>query len=174
MDMLAAVREAGLPDSLTGGGVISMLVWDRLHGERGHTRLRDGDVAFFDPEDLSADRDRRATAALRFLRPAVPWQVKNRTAVHLWYGRRFGFPVEPFLFGADGIATWPETAISIAIRLEADGALSRSSPLRAWGPPGHVLASQSPRGDRSQVRVRETAPPQSIPEIWPKVRVIRT
>lgn len=170
MDMLVAVQATDLPDPLTGGGVIRTLVWDHLHGR--HTPLRDVDVAFFDPDDLSADRDRLATAALCAVRPDIPWQAKNQAAVHLWYEGKFGFAVEPLLSSADGVATWPETATSVAARLEADGSLMIVAPCGLADLLGMRLRRNPRRVTEAifEKRLRE----KRIAETWPRVRVIRT
>jgi hypothetical protein len=124
MRVLATVRAVGLPDAWVGAGAIRDLVWGRLYGsgfEPGD--LRDVDVVYFDPGDLSRERDERATRDLRTAWAQVPWQARNQAAVHTWYARRFGGgPVEPFDTIEQAVATWPETATAVAVRLdERDG-----------------------------------------------------
>jgi hypothetical protein len=96
-----AVREATLPDAWVGAGVIRDLVWGQLYG-RGFdpADVNDVDVAYFDADDLS-------------------WQARNQAAVHTWYALKFGGdPVEPLRSVADAVATWPETATALAVRLD--------------------------------------------------------
>jgi hypothetical protein len=62
--------------------------------------------------------DQAVEAALRRLAPQVEWDAKNQAPVHLWYEQRFGYPVEPLRSAADGVATWPETATAVAVRLD--------------------------------------------------------
>ena len=50
----------------------------------------------------------------------MPWEAKNQASVHLWYQQRFGYPVEPLRSAVDGVATWPETATAVAVRLDDD------------------------------------------------------
>jgi len=55
-----------------------------------------------------------------------PWL----TGVHTWFHLRFGGdPVEPLTSTEAGIATWPETATCVGVRLEADGTLTVAAPL---------------------------------------------
>ena len=118
--MLTAVRAADLPDAWVGAGVLRDLVW----GGTGFdpAAVRDVDVAFFDPDDLG--RDRSATAALHAHRPDIPWEATNQAAVHTWYAEFYAGPeVAPLQSTADGVATWPETATSVAVRLGADDRL---------------------------------------------------
>ena len=80
--------------------------------------VADVDVAFFDPDDLSPERDPRL-AQLTRQAPDLPWEATNQAAVHTWYAAYFGGgEVEPLSSTADGVATWPETATSVAVRLD--------------------------------------------------------
>lgn len=171
MEALETVREAQLPDSLIGGGVLRTVAWDHLHGHAVGTPLRDVDVAFFEPGDLNAERDREATQRLVSLHPGIPWQAKNQAAVHLWYERRFGFAVEPLVSSADGVSTWPETATSVAVRLERDGSMTIVAPCGL----SDLLSMRLRRNPRRvteaifEQRLRE----KRIQETWPRVEVIR-
>jgi hypothetical protein len=119
MDALRAARDVGAPDWLVGAGVIRDAVWDGLH-DRPPAVPPDVDLAFFDPSDLTPERDAAVEAALRARAPHVPWEAKNQAAVHLWYPRRFGLAVAPFASSAEAVATFPETATSVAVRLLPD------------------------------------------------------
>jgi hypothetical protein len=48
--------------------------------------------------------------------------------VHTWYLQRFGIAVKPLKSTADGVATWPETATSVAVRLDANDDLKVTAP----------------------------------------------
>jgi len=131
MRVLATVRDSGLPDAWVGAGTIRDLVWGHLFGSGfSPGDVRDVDVVFFDPADLSRGRDERATGLLRDTWPEVPWQARNQAAVHTWYDRKFGGdPVSPLESIADAVATWPETATAVAVRLTAAGELEVCAPL---------------------------------------------
>jgi uncharacterized protein len=119
MRVLEAVRDEDLAEAWVGAGVLRDLVWDERYGPGFRPeRVRDVDVAFFDPRDLSRANDDRATARLGQRLPGVPWEAKNQAAVHTWYPRRFGGdPVEPLVSIRDAVGTWPETATAVAVRL---------------------------------------------------------
>ncbi|HEX6674024.1 MAG TPA: nucleotidyltransferase family protein [Actinomycetes bacterium] len=119
MAVLRAVRDCDPPDWWVGGGVLRDLVWDLLHrGTFGPALVKDVDVAFYDPSDLRPERDDEVERALAARLPGVRWDAKNQAAVHTWYRRRFGVAVEPLASAADGVATWPETATAVAVRLQ--------------------------------------------------------
>ena len=122
MHVLTTVRNAGVSDAWVGAGVVRDLVWGECFGsgfEPG--RVRDVDVAFFDPTDLSRDSDQRATALLHGLDPLVPWEATNQAAVHTWYPADFGGPaVAPLTSIEEAVGTWPETATAVAVRLAGE------------------------------------------------------
>jgi hypothetical protein len=121
MRVLATVASSGLPDAWVGAGVLRDLVWGQLYGS-GFTpaQVHDVDVVFFDPRDQGRGRDDQATEQLRRACPGVPWEAKNQAAVHTWYHAKFGGePVAALDSIADAVATWPETATAVAVRLPA-------------------------------------------------------
>ena len=101
--------------------------WTRYH-HRPPATPRDVDLGFFDPDDLSPERDAEVEAALRERAPDLPWEAKNQAAVHLWYPRRFGFEVPPFRSTAEAVATFPETAACVGVRLLPDDAIAVVAP----------------------------------------------
>ena len=96
MQALRAARDVDAPDWLINAGAIRDVVFDSLHDRPLTTPPRDVDLGFFDPDDLSSERDAEVEAALRERAPDLPWEAKNQAAVHLWYPKRFGFDVPPF------------------------------------------------------------------------------
>ena len=113
---LSAVAASGLPDAWIGAGAVRDVVWGRLYGEFSPDSVRDVDVAYFDPADLSAERDVKAQETLAVL-ANLPWEATNQAAVHTWFHHNSGgAPVESFSCVHDAIATWPETATCVAVR----------------------------------------------------------
>ncbi|SNT61309.1 hypothetical protein SAMN05421812_11361 [Asanoa hainanensis] len=172
MAVLTAVRASNLPDAWTGAGAVRNLVWDTRFGTGfDPTGVRDVDVAFFDPTDLTRDRDRTATEALTALLPAVPWEATNQAAVHTWYPAHFGGgPIPPLSSAAEAIATWPETATAVAVRLTAAGELEVCAPHGLTDLLGGVWR-RNPRPitvERSRERLTRHNPTTR----WPGVRVI--
>jgi uncharacterized protein len=113
---LSAVAASGLPDAWIGAGAVRDVVWGQLFGEFSPDSVRDVDVAYFDPADLSAERDLKAQKTLAMIAD-LPWEATNQAAVHTWYHHYFGgSPVESFSCVHDAIATWPETATCVGVR----------------------------------------------------------
>jgi uncharacterized protein len=121
MRVLSAVAASGLPDAWVGAGAIRDVVWGTLYGSFSPAAVRDIDVAYFDPADLGMERDVAAQEALSRLAD-LPWEATNQAAVHTWYDQYFGGPpVDSFRGVHDAIATWPETATCVAVRLSPGG-----------------------------------------------------
>lgn len=170
--VLAVVRDSGLPDAWVGAGVVRDLVWGQLYGHGFVAgEVHDVDVVFFDPDDLSRDRDDRATRQLLAASPEVPWQARNQAAVHIWYHRRFGGdPVRPLESIADAVTTWPETATAVAVRLSRAGEIEICAPFGL----SDLLAGVWRRNGRrvslaeSLARLARHQPASR----WPRVRII--
>ena len=129
MKMLRLVAATDLPDCWIGAGAVRDLVWDIRFGD-GFTpaNIADVDVVFFDPDELTAEHEREIERQLQEREPSVKWDVKNQARVHHWFEARFGHPAEPLTSTTAGVATWPETATAVAVRLRADGGLDIAAP----------------------------------------------
>ena len=171
VEALEAARDVDPPDWLVGGGVLRDLVWDRLHGRSRPAQPRDVDLAFFDPTRLDPDRDAEVERALHARLPGVPWDAKNQAAVHTWYDRVFGGRrVAPLTSAADGVATWPETATAVAVRLLHDDRIQVVAPCGLADLFG-LVCRRNPRRvsvDHYRRRVQD----KHITDRWPRVRVL--
>jgi hypothetical protein len=170
MRALTQVRTLGLREWCIGAGAVRNLVWDALHEHATPSALADIDVAHFDADDLSATRDAELQQRLHALAPELPWEVTNQAGVHLWFEGHFGHPVAPLHSLGEAVASWPEYATTVGLRLDDDDRL-------------HVIA---PHGledlfamvvRRNPVRVsvetyRERVASKRYAQRWPQVRVI--
>jgi hypothetical protein len=130
---LDAVAVSGLPDAWIGAGVIRDLVWGQYHRGFDPAAIKDVDVAYFDPADLTMERDLTAQETLGRLAD-LPWEATNQAAVHVWYHQYFGgAPVESFASVHDAVATWPETATCVAVRQRPDGMDSQTCSTASGG-----------------------------------------
>jgi hypothetical protein len=109
--------------------------------------------------------------ALRAARlPGVPLDAKNQAAVHTWYGRVFGGRVAPLRSAADGVATWPETATAVAVRLLPHDRLEVVAPCGLDDLFG-LVCRRNPRRvtvDHYHRRLHD----KRIAERWPRVEIV--
>ncbi len=127
-NILQAARTVDLPNWYIGAGLLRNLVWDHLHQYDKPSPLNDVDVAFFDANDLSRERDKKANEQLTAVLPNIEWEATNQAAVHTWHEAYFGYPVDPYESAEDGIAAWPETATAVAVRFLPDESLKIFAP----------------------------------------------
>ncbi len=169
MTALQAVRTSDLPDAWIGAGVIRDLVWGQLHSGFRPEAVNDIDVAFFDPGDLSAGRDQQAQHHLAGITD-LPWEATNQAAVHIWFGRHFGGPpVPPLTSIHDAVATWPETATCVAVRL-LDQRLDICAPHGLEDLLHGIWRRNPARVTRAQSRARLAR--HQISQRWPQISII--
>jgi uncharacterized protein len=170
MDALVAAREVSAPGWAIGAGAVRTAVWDRLHGFEGPPQLADVDLAFFDPDDLTPERERAVERELRAASPALEWDAKNQARVHLWYPRRFGYEVPPLASTAEAVATWPETATAVALKLTDEDRLLIEAPLGLDDLLGMVHRRNPSRVSVEEYRRRLAS--KRIAERWPRATIV--
>jgi hypothetical protein len=116
---LGWAAERGLPSWYLGAGGVVQTVWNRAHGFPPTHAIKDYDLVYFDPDDLSEATEHHYEADAREAL-GVPVDVTNEARVHLWYAERFGRAIQPYRSVEEAIATWPTTASSIGVRLELE------------------------------------------------------
>lgn len=117
--ILRCLADDPLPDCWLVAGAVAQILWNRHFGLPHDHGIRDVDVVYFDPDDLSAAGEQRQATRVAELLADLPVaiDVKNEARVHLWYARRFGLPIPPYPSMAAAIATFPTTATAIGVRL---------------------------------------------------------
>ena len=170
MRALCAVRLVAPPEACIGSGAVRNAVWDALHGYAKPSDLADVDVAYFDLDDLSETSEQRYERRLMELEPDLTWDVKNQAAVHLWFHKVFGHEVEPLRSIRDAAATWPETALAVAVGLREDDTIVITAPLGL-----DDLFSMVVRRNPRRVSVetyRKRIAEKKYSKRWPRVRIV--
>ena len=170
MAALRAVRGLRLSSWCIGAGAVRNLVWDALHGYQTPSALADVDVAHFDASSMGPERDAALQAQLCANLPGTPWEVTNQAAVHLWFESYFGHAVEPLGSLEEAVASWPEFATSVGIRLEADESLTVIAPHGL-----DDLFSVVVRRNPARVSIetyRQRVAHKRYAERWPKVSIV--
>ncbi|MDF1722530.1 MAG: nucleotidyltransferase family protein [Minwuia sp.] len=111
-----------LPDAWLVAGAVAQSVWNSLSGKAADHGLRDIDIIYHDPDDLTAESETAHEQRLVKLLPdtSARLDVKNEARVHCWYAAKFGYAIPPYPSSAAAIATFPTTATSIGIRPSGD------------------------------------------------------
>jgi hypothetical protein len=170
MRALRAARTVDPPDWLIGAGVIRDRVWNHLHGLAQSGPSKDVDLVFFDPVGLESQHESKVQMAVTAEAPDFAWDVTNQAAVHLWYPHVFGVEIDPLTSSAEGVATWPETATAIAVRLHADDSIQVVAPY-GLDDLFVLICRPNPRRVTSEQYRRRVARLQ-IAKRWPNVQIL--
>ena len=165
MKQLRATRTLALPDWCIAAGFVRNRVWDHLHGIVPSRPLADIDVIYFDPDDISKEREAGYERRLDRLLPGMPWQVRNQARMHVWKG------LPPHRDTADAMTCWLETVTGIGVRLEADDSLTVIAPL---GTDDLLTLRCRPTafGRTRRGEYEERIAAKRWRDLWPKVRFL--
>lgn len=169
MQVLETVRALNLPDWLVFSGAVYQRVLNHLTGRPADYGVRDYDLGYFDPADISYEAEdvviRRVAAAFdEPLRTQV--EARNQARVHLWFEGHFGESYTALSRTAEALDRFVSPMFSVGVRLEAGGELRIEAPFGL--------------ADLFDLRLRpnRTRPTENFPRIaagvalrWPELRV---
>jgi len=170
MEALVAVRDTLPMPAFIGAGALRNTVWDALHGQIPSEPASDIDVVFFEPSDLSQARDHAWQTELLSRWPQFTWDVTNQAGVHLWYEHYFGRRVPAARTLAEVIATWPETATAVAVRLTDCNQLEFVAPFGLADLMTMVVRWNPKRATREEYLSRIQQ--KQYQRRWPRVQVL--
>ena len=105
-----------MPNWYLGAGSIAQTIWNELHGFDLNYGIKDYDLVYYDSNNLSDEKEELYIQKGKELFKDIPVEIKNEARVHLWYKKRFGYPIRPYQSIEDAINTWPTTATCIAVK----------------------------------------------------------
>jgi uncharacterized protein len=125
LEVIHAIPSLNLPDCFVAGACIAQTLWNLRHGFSPEAHLKDIDLVYFDPTDLSQESEANHQQHIQniFAHLPMPVDVKNQARVHLWYKNKFGYDIKPYTSTEEAISTFPITAGCIGIRQEENGYL---------------------------------------------------
>lgn len=107
-----------LPGSWLVAGCLFQTVWNMQAGRRPESGIKDYDIFYFDPSDLSetaeADVQTSVDATLGDL--GVTIEVTNQARVHLWYAGHFGRPYPALASAEEGISRFLVRETCVGVR----------------------------------------------------------
>lgn len=109
-----------LKEYYIGAGCLVQTIWNYLDGMPLVYGIEDIDIVYYDDFKLSyKDEDIIINKAKKiFSGIPIKIDIKNQARVHLWYEKKFGYQIEPFLSLEEAIDNWPTKATSIGLRKE--------------------------------------------------------
>jgi uncharacterized protein len=118
LSILSRWDRIALPDCWIVAGAVAQTFWNRAHDLPPGHGIKDIDLIYFDEVDLSEEAEAAQAARIKavFSDCSVDFDVKNEARVHLWYARKFGYPIRPYASSRHAIATFPTTATAVGVR----------------------------------------------------------
>ena len=170
MELLVRLRALDVPQWRLVAGCLYQTVWNVLTGRPRGTGIRDYDLIYFDPDDLSWEAEdrviRRVVAATAG--GIGPVEVRNQARVHLWFESRFGLPYSPLASADEALRRYASVVHAVGVRLDADGRLDVVAPFGLDDLFGMVIRP-NPALDNAASHGTKAARAQAI---WPEVTVV--
>ena len=131
MRVLSVACRPSLPDWLVFSGAVYQPVLNHLTGRPLDYRIKDYDLAYFDPADLPYEAEdaviRRVKAAFNEpLRSMI--EVRNQARVHLWFEAKFGEAYSPLSCAAEALERFTSATFAVGVRLEPGDRLHVEAP----------------------------------------------
>src|SRR5438067_13130122 len=131
MRVLSGARGLCVPGGLVFSGAVYQPVLNHLTGRPLDYGIKDYDLGYFDPSDLSYDAEdaviRRVEAAFdEPLRSMV--EGRNQARVHLWFEAKFGEAYGPISCTAEALERFASATFAVGVRSEPDDRLHIEAP----------------------------------------------
>jgi uncharacterized protein len=157
-----------LPDWHLCAGCVAQTVWNIAFDRPPEAGIKDIDIVYFDPTDMTAEGETAHEARLHRHFAGLPaLDVKNQARVHTWYARVFGYEIAPYTSVADAIASFPTTATAVGVHI-VDGRFDICAPFALDDLLGLIV-----RPNKRQItRAIYDAKVARWRVIWPDLRIV--
>ena len=170
MRLMRAIRPLRLPQWRLVAGCLYQTVWNTLTGRPRGTGIKDYDLIYFDPTELSFEAEdaviRRVAAATAGC--VGPVEMRNQARVHLWFAERFGADYPQLASADESLRYYASVVHAVGVRLDDDDRLDIVAPFGLDDVfamlirPNYALANAA----------SHTAKAERARTIWPEVTVI--
>jgi uncharacterized protein len=131
--VLKALRTLQMPDAWLVAGSLFQAVWNQQCGQPAAAGVKDYDVFYFDPDDLSPEAEARAQAQVAGAiahagARGLVVEVKNQARVHLWYEAWFGHPYSALQDACEGIGRFLVRSTCVGLQAQPGGELTLHAP----------------------------------------------
>ena len=128
--ILTRLPMLGAPDAWLVAGSIYQSYWNALCGRAPTEGIKDYDIFYYDPRDLSYEAEDLVVqrARLIFADLDALIDLKNQARVHLWYKERFGSDYPPVASAREAIGRFQVRCTCVGLQPRADGTLDLHAP----------------------------------------------
>ena len=116
--ILSRWSQLDLPDAWLVAGCLFQTVWNLMAGRNPEYGIKDYDLFYFDPSDLSAESESKAQAHADSVLGdlGIDIEVANQARVHVWYPEHFGHPYAQLESVGDGIERFLVLETCVGVR----------------------------------------------------------
>lgn len=115
--ILSRWDELCLPDGWLVAGCLFQTVWNRISNQASDAGIKDYDIFYYDPTDLSAEAEQAVQQRAQglFSDLGITLELCNQARVHQWYEAHFGHPYPRLYSARQGIDRFlmPSTCVGI-------------------------------------------------------------
>ncbi len=121
--ILESLPALGLPDAWLVAGCLFQTVWNVQSGQPPEAHIKDYDLFYFDPSDLSETAEVRINEQVSdcFSALGIMVEAKNQARVHTWYEEYFGFPYPALGSSMDGIDRFLVRCTCVGLKAGSSG-----------------------------------------------------
>lgn len=116
--ILARWDALALPDGWLVAGCLFQSVWNLRCGRPPAASIKDYDLFYFDPHDLSREGEQQVQARVQAVLADLEIDIEcaNQARVHLWYEEDYGESYQPLTSSRDGIDRFLVPATCVGVR----------------------------------------------------------
>jgi hypothetical protein len=120
--ILERLPALALPDAWLVAGCLFQSVWNQRSGRPPETGIKDYDLFYFDPADLSEAGEQAVQRRAAALFADLPIEIEacNQARVHLWYPGWFGQPYAALASSREGIGRFLVACTCVGLSLGTD------------------------------------------------------
>lgn len=168
--ILERLPRLGLPQACLVAGCLYQSYWNLRSGRPAAENIRDYDIFYFDPGDLSFEAEDRVIRAFATATAdlGIRLDVKNQARVHLWYRQRFGIDRAPLGSCAEAIGSFTAIATCVGLAPGAGGSADLIVPYGVADLEAGLLRLNSHCPNPENFRPKA----ESLQARWPWLRII--
>lgn len=160
----------GVPDAWLVAGSIYQSYWNALGGRTATDGIKDYDVFYCDPNDLSYEAEdavlRRAAMVFSDLDALI--DIKNQARVHLWFKARFGEDWPAVTSTREAIGRFLVRCTCVGLQPKSDGTLELHAPYGLE----ELTRGELRANTHSYNRQNMLAKAESYRERWPWLTIV--
>lgn len=119
MMVLDYISNLSLPNFYIAAGSVFQTIWNYYDGNDLNCGIKDIDVIYYNPDDLSIDADLLYYEKIHSFveKNHLPYlvDVSNEARMHLWKEKKEGVRVRPYRSSEDAISRWIATVHAVGI-----------------------------------------------------------